>query len=349
MDRLTRLVVEYQRTGQGYPRVFREVAVLVYEFPGFVSGLDEDDCGEFFLYFFPRIQKTIDCYTNTGGSFVTYLRTCMRWQINGYMTRQRSRKRVYSFVHADPFWESSTDTLQVRDRPVHHRGGYPCTTSGMIEFPEIKAGASGNITHQPVGRKQLLIAALKGCVHLTETHLRQVSDRTGYDYDWVVSCHHRLMLLLETRSRRIRALQEARNHAFLRVRILEDELALFPSFERRNKVIRLLKKERRRYARAHETIGKLPIAPTNREISRITGIPKGTVDSTLYKIRNRADLQIPESTSGVAPSAPDKYDTGYDIRYAHSSGNGKHPQNPGSPTDFSGVRNSDTGKDRCAI
>jgi N-glycosylase/DNA lyase len=148
----------------------------------------------------------------------------------------------------------------------------------------IGAGTRANAT--VVGRR-LLILALKGCMHLDEGQLETLAQETGHDFDWLRSVYHRLRSHMGRHVARLVRLREKRNRALFRAETLEYLLALEPDRQRALRLQRDLAEARDRLETVREAIARVPRTPTNLEISEATGIPKGSIDSILWKLRNR--------------------------------------------------------------
>ncbi|MFW5806751.1 MAG: hypothetical protein ACOCWU_03700, partial [Spirochaetota bacterium] len=69
MTKLTELVLEYQRTGNGYERLRSEIERFVYYYPPTRPGFCEEDSAEFLLYFREKIPTLMARYVHQDRSF----------------------------------------------------------------------------------------------------------------------------------------------------------------------------------------------------------------------------------------------------------------------------------------
>jgi hypothetical protein len=96
--------------------------------------------------------------------------------------------------------------------------------------------------------------------------------------------------LRELRSRR-EARQEMfrgrRNRCYAAVRLLETELRSETDAEKLDSLQERLRRIRRRMSVAMEHLSRVALSPTNLEIGKVLGVPKGTVDSGLFWLKKK--------------------------------------------------------------
>jgi DNA-directed RNA polymerase specialized sigma24 family protein len=78
-----------------------------------------------------------------------------------------------------------------------------------------------------------------------------------------------------------------RNKSYAAIRLLETELQAEVDLPKRAAAEESLARMRRRMATAMERMSRVGLAPTNLEISKVLGVPKGTVDSGLYWLKKK--------------------------------------------------------------
>jgi hypothetical protein len=91
--------------------------------------------------------------------------------------------------------------------------------------------------------------------------------------------------MMRKRTRRIEFLQERRRKNYFRLRYLLDMrrhcLDKFIAAELDKKI----RREKRRYDATSRTLSITPKSPSHTDIARILGLPKGTIDSGYFYIR----------------------------------------------------------------
>ena len=69
MSALNTRVLDYQRTGAGLEELIDRLSPRIYYYPRHRPGLDEDDCGDFYVYFYPRLIRTLKHFREQGKVF----------------------------------------------------------------------------------------------------------------------------------------------------------------------------------------------------------------------------------------------------------------------------------------
>ena len=90
-----------------------------------------------------------------------------------------------------------------------------------------------------------------------------------------------------SRLARLETLRCRRNKAFSQSRLIEAELQVETVPDRIETLQIALRRTRRRMASSASRMAKVGVSPTNLEIARILGVPKGTVDSGLYWLKKK--------------------------------------------------------------
>lgn len=275
MTKLTEQVLAYQRDGSGYEELEREVEKWVYYYPAGRPGFTEEDSAEFLLYFRRKIPALLERYTHLDRSFEAYLAKTLKWQIRTYARLRRRRARAHELTRAPEIWDG---LIGVAESPE---------PSGELVGPVTRRLAGARLRRSPKASvaRRVVILAMKAAVVISDRQLAEVAARTGYSYTWLHRCREELRFCVERRESRRAALRERRNTAFFRVRILQDELATATGEHRRARLREALDKHTRRLETARARLAHVPTTPTNGEISRTLGVPKGSVDSALHYMK----------------------------------------------------------------
>jgi hypothetical protein len=273
---LTRRVIDYQKTGDGLDRLIHQISELVYRFPATQNGFSDEDGAEFLLRFLPRITRLIDRYRETGKSFESYLATTLRWQIKS-LAADRSGERIQLTALRGPGSELrdaersriTRTALEVHEpmnpvpSPIH-------TTAGRCTLLRSAQG------------RRLIHLSLKMAERLSEADYRRVAAVSGCDPDWLIGCWHALRDGYSEQRERRAAVGERRDRAWFQVRCLQYRLQLVLDDDEREVVNRRLAMWRRRYEHARHVLARMHCGPSHADIARVLGVPKGTVDSSVF-------------------------------------------------------------------
>jgi hypothetical protein len=269
MENLTEKVLHYQRTRQGLPDIVSEIAPRVYQFPRRTMGWDEDACGEFYVFIHPRIIRLLDRFRDQGKPFESYLWAVLNWQLRNFARdRNRDERRWKVSLRIEPGALVSLDNEECHE-PL-------CASAELARC--IRSSAD---------RRNFLFLVLK-CSRLIDGERAPALAR-------IAGVTTETLLGLVTTLRDMRAVRESRyemfcgrrNKAFAAIRLLETELRDEVDPAQRATRERALARMRRRMSSSMQRMARVGLAPTNREISRVLGVPKGTVDSGLYWLKRK--------------------------------------------------------------
>jgi hypothetical protein len=275
MESLTEKVLRYQRTRSGLSEIMSDVAQRVYFFPRRRMGWDDDACGDFYLFFHPRLVRLLDRFRDQGKPFESYLCAVLAWQLRNFARERKRGERSWNVALRIEPGESHAEAADTSAR-WNAQAALP---AGGCEIAQlIRTGAD---------RRNLLFLILKCSRTLEEGKAAALAELAGVSKERLAGLMSELSQLREDRDVRLETFRRRRNGAFALVRLLETELVAESEEARREELLRRLAKARLRMRGAMTRMARVGLAPTNKEISRILGVPKGTVDSGLYWLKKK--------------------------------------------------------------
>ena len=272
MESLTEKVLRYQRTRAGLAELMTELAQRVYLFPRRQMGWDEDACGEFYLFFHPRLVRLLDRFRDQGKPFESYLCAVLGWQLRNFARERKQGERSWN--------------VGLRIEPCQ-------TENDEEEAPrgeETVLGIDGDVSaliRTPADRRNLLFLILKCSRTVDPEKIAALAGLACVSPERLTSLVTDLAQLRTRREARLETFRLRRNGAFSQVRLLETEIMVETDNDRRAELSRRLQKARRRMRSAMTRMASVGLAPTNKEISAILEVPKGTVDSGLYWLKKK--------------------------------------------------------------
>jgi len=266
MQSLTERVLRYQRTRQGLSDLVEELAPRVYQFPRRKMGWDEDACGDFYLFVHPRLIRLLDRFRDQGKPFESYLCAVLNWQLRNFARdRRRGQTNWNVSLHLEGNEEESEESAPVRLSPV--------ITSVVRTDPD---------------RRNFLFLVLKCCRTLDPETAKALAPVAGISPSHLLSLAVTLQGMRTARESRLETFRCRRNRAFALIRVLETELlSAAGDAERAAALQARLGRAKRRMQSAMKRMARVGLAPTNREIGVVLGVPKGTVDSGLYWLKRK--------------------------------------------------------------
>ena len=291
MDQLTGRVLSYQRTGRGSNELFSEIMRRVYVYPTRRFGLREDDCGDFLLFFYPRIRLTLLRFENRGKPFASYLYTTLKYQIRTYIAI-RNREKIRRATADSPavcntvFFESDqiAENPPLYD-PVCNSHPPPSLRAEIGEVLSVLTAVPRSRAQTGANARRIVIMAMKCCLRLNDEDIAELALVTGFDVDRLHNGWLELRACMQVRLARIAMLQNRRSAAFFQIQYAHMRIKTTAGPQMTERLQRILELHRGRYRRAGRLLQQVPLAPSNVEISRALGIPKGSVDSTVHYLR----------------------------------------------------------------
>jgi len=287
---LTDQVLQFQKSGSGLDSLLQQIAPMVYRFPRRERSADEDDCGDFYCFFIPRVPGLLRRFEYRGRAFEVYLIACMRWQFRSYANRRIRRDRSATVARSREFWPSPVtepDTVSESPAPVEWAREL------------LKVDQDGRIG-DPVMARRVILIALKASQEVDAPTIQRVARLTGVTEEWLRERIDLLHSRLRERRERRALLRKRRDQAFFRLRDFESRLRNESRISVRTRLATLIEQESAHVANSRRALSRVPVSPTHRDIAEVLGIPKGSVDSGLYYMRSSSqkfDLEISEAIS----------------------------------------------------
>ncbi len=286
---LTERVLRYQRTRQGLEELLALLAGKIYGYPRCRGSRVEDDGGEFFLFFYPRLLRTLERFQDQGRPFEWYLHSVLRWHYLGFVRWKRRRERSWAAGAMPALWEP---------QPVRGPAAEGLSLESRAEAPELPGWLGSEVAdlfhlepgaplQRPADRKRLLVWALKQVRSLREPDLEKLAAWTGTGEERLRALCAELRERLGRRERRLELLVERRNLAFTTLHLAQQALAGEPEPAGRAQLAGRAARARRCLHRSQERIARVPLQPSNRELALALGLPKGTVDTSLFWLKRR--------------------------------------------------------------
>ena len=275
MENLTQKVLQYQRTGHGLQEIVNEIGPRIYQFPRRTMGWDEDACGDFYVFIHPRLIRLLHRFRDQGRPFESYLWTVLNWQMRSFARdRSRAERGWHVSLRVEPGQVVTTDES--------------ITDSAVPPFDlEAASAGIGRCLLSNADRRNFLFLVLKCSRRLDPQALPALARLAGISPRRLLALASSLHDLRSAREARREMFAGRRNKSYAAVRLLETELRAEVEAPRRAVLEQELARMKRRMTLAMQKMSRVGLAPTNAEIGRVLGIPKGTVDSGLFWLKRK--------------------------------------------------------------
>ena len=268
MQSMTERVLQYQRSREGLRGIVEDLAPVVYQFPRRRMGLDDDACGDFYVFVHPRLLRMLDRFHDQGKPFESYLWSVLNWQLKNFARNRRRAQRAWAL--------GLTLETDIPAEPAE---------DAAARFPD--PGAVASRIRSDADRRNFLFFILKCARLIDDRNAESLAGIAGITASSLRVLAGRLLEQKAAREERLATFRGRRNRAYVRIRALEDDLRGETDASRVDALRLNLARERRRMAGAMHRIARVGIDPTNRQIAELLGVPKGTVDSGIFLLKKK--------------------------------------------------------------
>ena len=268
-------VLDYQRTGAGLQELIDRLSPRIYHYPRHRPGLDEDDCGDFYVYFYPRLIRTLNNFREQGKPFDHYLNSVLRWQLRSYLRRKNSDKYRQALACRPDFW----DTPEPEENPPAPGPLWPGEHLPVMNLEHLLKSDSD--------RRRFLLLLIKNMQLLDARELEAGASLCGLSPEELARVTAELRKRLSVKEERLETLRTRRNRAFFKLSLLEAELAAAAEAAEKRRLLAAVARARAALRLAQQRLARTPRCPTNRDLAEVLGLPKGTVDTALYWLKKR--------------------------------------------------------------
>ncbi len=277
-------VCAVQQTGSGKQALLRDLATYAYHYPRRrLPHLDEDTSGEFYLFCHRKLEHLVERFRERGIPFEHYLNSVLSWQLRTFLAKRNRAEQSWQAALRSPLWDCSETTVV----------GAAVGADTPRDTPRMRPARTGRLRMPTTARqRRLLYAVLKAGHRLDDAEIEHAAAATGCP----PGCLRGLIAELARRGsasrRRQQMLRERRNHAFAELNIWSAAAQQETDPERRASAETRAARHRRTMNSAQAELARVRVAPSNREIGDLLGVPKGTVDTGLYWLK-RDSLPAP--------------------------------------------------------
>jgi hypothetical protein len=271
MEDLNTLMKRYTGGELGRKDFEGRIFQFIIDNPGFfrLSGWDKEAYIDYLCWFYPRLSRAIEAYVNTGSSFGAYINTMVRWSSKEY----RAREMEHGIVEYT-YWEAwSHDVYEVK--PVYSKA------RDTEIVPRVKRK---NIATT----RQILILLLKSYAFVSDRFIEQIAYFLDIESAQLKEWISKIKAIRLKHDEEIRRLKEHIHSQFYRCLCFERRLkALSPSCPRYQRMKECLERGRIRLDAMKKRLEGFSVSASNRLIAEVLGLPKGTVDSSLFAVRRK--------------------------------------------------------------
>ena len=225
---------------------------------------NRDQWNEFLGWFYTRLARSIDLYRDMGSSFDAY----MTGLIHGAVKEFRSRETEH-YLTEYACWQAKAEEMSIHENEQEY--------SGKTEAVPIPDG---------IKPKQILLLLLKTYHFATEDFVEKTARAIGMNSEMIWEMIDRLRELCSDKESEILNMRERVHCQHYRCLVYQRKMSVTQQgtvYHERLKT--RYECARKRFFTMKKRLGGMRIAASNKLISRVTGIPKGTIDTDLYALK----------------------------------------------------------------
>ena len=275
-DELNALVARKKRGEDGLgERILDRIARDVYGCPRLYGFRTEDEVGEVFERYWPRIAALVDRYEDVGSNFEAYLVATLR-----YMALSVRRKHAWNSDREAVFIEESKAE---NDRSITESPSRKRLPRARLERAGIPAATDIGVCAVAF-RRRILFLCVKCANMLDDDEASIIARNVGMDEKYVLETMHRARAIGLGQRRRSVSRRRGRDAAWLRCETACRRLSRETDLPVRQSLERSIERDRGLYRRAVALIARSKPSISNKAVAELLDVPKGTVDCGVGRI-----------------------------------------------------------------
>jgi len=263
----------YAAGGIDRPRLEGEIFTFISSHPWRykLASWNVEEREDFTADLYPIIRKTIDAYRNTGACFDAYVYSAVRWEALAFRCRKSetaAMERAYwRTMRAETTYDDESPYEAEESDPAREGRGEPI----------------------PRKKRQILALSLKCCLFVSSDFCRRIAPAVGMEAAELETKMGQLREKIAARTLRRRDLEERAAAQYYRSVVMEAKAgSAAVDGARRLKYEKSAALARKRHEKLRSKAASVSLEPTNREVADSLGVPKGTVDASLFFLKRRS-------------------------------------------------------------
>jgi hypothetical protein len=246
-----------------------------------LSHWKNDEYEDYVSWFYPGLHKAIDYYSETGASFEAFMHKFMLV----------SSKEYHVGITTKSIIEYSAWSARIPDLYTHEEA--------PVYLHERTESVIKQLIIDKKGRKNTrrIVALILKCYHyVSDDFLDKISVVIGIDKNQLKEMVMKIRRMRQKRDDEIYHMKERMYRQYYRCIIYEKRLLLLQENTIiYNKMLVRLEKARQRLENMRRRISKIRTDASNKQVADVIGIKKGTVDSSLFKLKAKWEIMAAKS------------------------------------------------------
>jgi len=227
---------------------------------------NRDRWNDFLSGLYPRLARAVDLYRDVGSSFDAYITSLVNNAAREFRCRETDHK-ITEYV----CWRARAEEMTaVESEPEY------AEEHNVISIPD------------DVNRRQVLFLLLKSYFFVSDEFVKKVALSIGMQFDTIQNLIDELRKRRSEKEAEILDFRERLYCQHYRCLAYQKRMtSTQPGTEYHEKMKARFERARKRYYAMKKRLGGMRMSAPNRMIAEVLGVPRGTVDSSLFAIKNR--------------------------------------------------------------
>ncbi len=280
-ENLTAMLISYRNGALPKKEIAEAISLFVYKFPLKAYRWKEDDCSDFFSYFYPKINKIIDTFKITDVPFEAYLIKTLKLQIKTFAAKKTAEDISRKILKNKEFWSYDNNQAYCAESDMESYKQDSQSTYFFIKkiFSDKKIK---NSSRNKTLKKRTLLLVIKNMHNIKETEIPAIAEILDCSSEWLYEAFFKINQKVEKKIKRKSLLEERRNRHFCKLYQLHELLSNSELQEEKDRYYSAIIKIKLYIDKITKKIDMIMPEPSHKEIAEIMNIPKGSVDSGLF-------------------------------------------------------------------
>jgi len=235
---------------------------------------NSDRWNEYLSWLYPRLARAVDLYRDVGSNFGAYINSLVYNTAKEYRCRE-TEHNITEYI----CWQARAEEIMLFEREPDYSAEF------SAECDEEKMETS---LPKDINPRQILLLLLKSYFFVSDEFVKQVAGAIGMELKIVQGLIDELRKRRELKESEILSFRERLHCQHYRCLIYQKRMASTqPGTDYYERLRGRFERARKRFYTMKKRLGAMRITASNRLIAEVVGIPRGTVDSGLFAIRNR--------------------------------------------------------------
>jgi hypothetical protein len=235
----------------------------------YLNDWEEDECVDFLCWLYPRLSRAIDNYQYEGASFTAYMGALTRLSAKEFRLQEKEHRLIER-----TYWGAAAEDMFVHNpEPDYLLESGPKRPFRSVANP-----------------RQALILLLKSYSCVSEDFIARAAPAIGMSKEVLTQLVESLRSMRFEQDLEIRSLQERIYGQYFRCKSFEHRRdASLEGTSRYYVMQKKLERAEKRLKGMKKTLRTIKNGASNRQVARILGVPKGTIDSTIHAVKYRPE------------------------------------------------------------